>query len=179
MAEITIRVSDRALRITGIVLGGTVLVWVFFYLWSSDVFVPKYRLRMYVPEVAGITIGAPIRLDGIEIGAVDKVRLAQVSASPERGIELVLRVEKRYQNEIRTDSNATLTTADMLGDRYVSIRRGFGGTPIVPDGEITVVPSDQLKLTDVINSFAKKVDCLDEEIRPTADKSSKKPSKTR
>jgi hypothetical protein len=61
----------------------------------------------------------------------------------------------------------------------VSIRRGFGGSPIVPDGEITVVPSDQLKLTDVINSFAKKVDCLDEEIRPTADKSSKKPSKTR
>jgi len=182
MADITIRVSDKVLRISGIFLGGTVLVWVFFYLWSSDVFVPKYRLRMYVPEVAGITIGAPIRLDGIEIGTVDKVRLAQGSASPERRIELVLRVEKRYQNEIRSDSNATLTTVGMLGDRYVSIRRGFGGSPIVPDGEITVVPSDQLKLKDLINSFANKVDCLEEEIPPTADKSpkpSKKPSTTR
>ncbi len=182
MAEITIRISDRALRITGIFLGGTVLVWVFFYLWSSGVFVPKYRLRMYVPEVAGMTIGAPIRLDGIEIGTVDKVRLAQLSASPERRIELVLRIEKRYQNEIRSDSNATLTTEGLLGNRYVSIRRGFGGSPIGPDSEITVVPSDQLKLKDVINSFAKKVDCLDEEIHSTADKSPKppkKPSKTR
>jgi phospholipid/cholesterol/gamma-HCH transport system substrate-binding protein len=123
MAEITIRVSDRVLRITGILLGGTVLVWVFFYLWSSGVFVPKYRLRMYVPEVAGIAIGAPIQLDGIEIGTVDKVRLAQVSASPERRIELVLRIEKRYQNEIRSDSNATLTTEGLLGNRCVSIRR--------------------------------------------------------
>jgi phospholipid/cholesterol/gamma-HCH transport system substrate-binding protein len=128
---------------------------------------------MYVPEVAGITIGAPIRLDGIEIGTVDKVRLAQGSASPERRIELVLRVEKRYQNEIRSDSNATLTTEGLLGNRYVSIRRGFGGSPIGPDGEIAVVPSDQLKLKDLINSFANKVDCLEEEIHPTADKSPK------
>jgi len=182
MAEITIRVSDKVLRISGIFLGGTVLVWVFFYLWSSDVFVPKYRLRMYVPEVAGITIGAPIRLDSIEIGTVDKVRLAQGSASPERRIELVLRVEKRYQNEIRSDSSATLTTEGLLGNRYVSIRRGFGGSPIGPYGEIAVVPSDQLKLKDLINSFANKVDCLEEEIPPTADKSpkpSKKPSTTR
>jgi phospholipid/cholesterol/gamma-HCH transport system substrate-binding protein len=178
LAEITIRVSDRALRITGIFLGGAVLVWVFFYLWSSRVFVPKYRLRMYVPEVAGMGVGAPIRLDGIEVGTVDKVRLAQVSASPERRIELVLRIEKRYQNEIRSDSNAMLTTEGLLGNRYVSIQRGFGGSPIGPDGEITAVPSDQLKLRDVIDSFAKKVDCLNEEMHSAADKSPKPPNKS-
>lgn len=177
MAEITIRVSDRALRITGIFLGGMVLVGVFFYLWSSGVFVPNYRLRMYVPEVAGMTIGAPVRLDGIEVGTVDRVRLAQTPASTERRIELVLRVEKRYQNEIRSDSNATLTTEGLLGNRYVSIQRGSDGSPIGPDGEITVVPSEQLKLKDVINSFAKKVDCMDEEIHPTTDKSPKSPKK--
>jgi phospholipid/cholesterol/gamma-HCH transport system substrate-binding protein len=177
MAEITIRVSDRALRITGIFLGGAVLVWVFFYLWSSHVFVPKYRLRMYVPEVAGMTIGAPVRLDGIEVGTVDKVRLAQVSATPERRIELVLQVENRYQNEIRSDSNATLITEGLLGNRYVSIRRGFGGSPIGPDGEITVVPSDELKLKDVIDSFAKRVACLDQAIQSSTDKSPKPPKK--
>ena len=166
MAEITIRVSDRALRITGIFLGGAVLVWVFSYLWSSHLFVPKYRLRMFVPETAGMTIGARVRLDGIEVGTVGNVRLVQVSASPERRIELVLRIEKRYQNEIRSDSSATLVTEGLLGNRYVSIRRGFGGSPIGPDGEITVVPSDEFKLKDVINSFAKKVDCLDEKNTP-------------
>jgi phospholipid/cholesterol/gamma-HCH transport system substrate-binding protein len=175
MAEITIRVSDRTLKITGIFLGGTVLVGIFFYLWSSGVFVPKYRLRIYVPEAAGVTVGAPIRLDGIEVGAVDRVKLAQAPANTERRIELVLRLEKRYQNEIRSDSNATLITEGLLGNRYVSIQRGFDGSPIGPDGEITVVPSEQLKLKDVINSFAKKVDCLNEEIQSTSDKSPKPP----
>ncbi len=181
MAEITIRVSDRALRITGIFLGVAVLVWVFFYLWSSRVFVPKYRLRMYVTDVAGMTDGAAVRLDGIEVGTVDKVKLAQVSASPERRIELVLRIEKRYQNEIRSESNAMLITEGLLGNRYVSIRRGLGGNPIDPDGEITVVPSNELKLKDVIDSFAKRVNCLNEEIHSAPDKSPKapkKPSKT-
>jgi phospholipid/cholesterol/gamma-HCH transport system substrate-binding protein len=177
MAEITIRISDRALRIMGIFLGGTVLAWAFSYLWSSGVFLPRYRLRMYVPEAAGITSGAPIRLDGIEVGTVDKVNLAQASANTERRIELVMRVEKHYQNEIRSDSNATLITEGLLGNRYVSIQRGFHGNPIGPDGEITVVPSEQLKLKDVINSFEKKVDCLNEEIHSTADKSPRLPKK--
>jgi len=182
MAEITIRISDRALRITGIFLGGIVLVGVFFYLWSSGVFVSNYRLRMYVPEAAGITVGAPIRLDGIEVGAIDKVKLAQTPASMERRIELVLRVEKRYQNEIRSDSNATLITEGLLGKRYVSIQRGFNGSPIGADGEITVVPSEQLKVKDAINSIVKQLDCLGEEIRSAPDKSpkpSKKPSNPR
>jgi ABC-type transporter Mla subunit MlaD len=101
MAEITIGISYRTLRITGIFLGGTVLVWVFYYLLASGIFVPKFRLGMYVPEVAGMTAGAPVRLDGVDVGTVHAVKLAQSSATTERRIEVVLRVEKRYQNEIR------------------------------------------------------------------------------
>jgi len=65
MAEITIRISDKALKIAGITLGSLCLAWVVFHLWSSGSFLPKYRLRVYVPEAAGLAVGAPVVLDGI------------------------------------------------------------------------------------------------------------------
>src|SRR5438045_4342560 len=42
----------------------------------------------------------------------------------------VMRVDKRYQKDILTDSTASLVTEGLLGNRYVNITRGFTGTPI-------------------------------------------------
>jgi phospholipid/cholesterol/gamma-HCH transport system substrate-binding protein len=133
MAEITIRISDRVLRIAGIFLGGISIACVFLFLSSSGLFVPKYQLQVYAAEVQGLSVGSPVLLDGVQVGAVNAITLAQVSASPERRIQLVLRIEKRYQEAIRTDSTATVMTEGLLGNRYVSIQRGFRGKAISPN----------------------------------------------
>lgn len=160
MAEITIRISDRALRIMGICLGGIILVTVFLNLWSSGVFVPKYRLRVYVPDVEGLGVNAQVRLDGVDVGSVHAIELARESASPGRRIELVLRVEKRYQDAIRSDSTATVMTEGLLGNRYVSIHRGFQGSMINSDGEIRFIPTKELRFNDLVGTVEKTVNCL-------------------
>lgn len=178
MAEITIRVSDKALRITGIFLGGIVLVGVLFYLWSSGVFVPKYRLRVYVPEASGLGVNCPVSLDGIDVGSVHAVKIARESASPERRIELVLRVEKRYQDAIRSDSVASMVTEGLLGNRYLNISRGFKGNMISPDGEIPFVPIREFK--DVFGSVDRIINCFQLERNSTENKthvSAETPSK--
>jgi phospholipid/cholesterol/gamma-HCH transport system substrate-binding protein len=157
MAEITIRISDKALKVVGVTLGGSCLVWVVFYICSSGFFVPKYHLRMYVPESEGLAVGAPTRLDGMQVGAVDSIKLVEASATPERRIELTLRVEKPYQDEIRADSTASLTTEGLLGQRYVSIRRGFNGTPIPPGGEIAAAQAQEATIRNLIDSLAKTI----------------------
>jgi phospholipid/cholesterol/gamma-HCH transport system substrate-binding protein len=160
MAEITIRISDKALKIAGIVLGGICLAWVVLYLWSSGFFVPKYRLRMYISEAAELAVGARVRLDGIDVGSVEGINLAGAPATPERRIELVLRIEKRHQDKIRTDSTATLITEGLLGNRYVNILRGFSGSPIPPGGEIAATQTQHVTLKDFIDSLTKRVECL-------------------
>jgi ABC-type transporter Mla subunit MlaD len=52
-----------------------------------------------------------------------------------------IRIDKRYQNDILTDSTAALVTEGLLGNRYVNIQRGYTGTPIkdgqsVPGGDV-------------------------------------------
>jgi len=76
MAEVTIRISDKALRIAGVLLGGAFLVCIFYYLWSSRLFIPKYQLSVYVPDASGLTVHAPVRLDGIQVGSVSAIKLA-------------------------------------------------------------------------------------------------------
>src|ERR1700747_1149406 len=90
MAEVTIRISDRTLRVARILFGGALLVGVFYYLWSSGIFIPKYQLSVYVPDASGLTVHAPVRLDGIQVGSVSAIKLAGASASRSRRIELVV-----------------------------------------------------------------------------------------
>jgi TonB family protein len=160
MAEITIRVSDKALRIIGFLLCGAILLWFLFSLLSSGFFLPKYQLSLYVPEVAGLGVHASVRLDGVEIGSVTAIRLAGETANPERRIELVLRVEKAYQNSILSDSKATLASEGLLGNRYVNITRGLDGTVIKPGAEIPFMPSEVLTLKDSLDLLGKTVDCI-------------------
>ena len=129
------------LRVGLFVLVGIFVVAVaIFYVTGAGVLGPKYRLRTYLPEVEGLTVGAPVRLVGIEVGNVDAIRVAphtpQRPPDPRRSIELVLRIDRRYQPEIRTDSTAGLITEGLLGNRYVSIQRGFVGTPLQDNQEI-------------------------------------------
>jgi len=53
-----------------------------------------------------------------------------------KNIEVMLRVERHYQNDILTDSVASLVTEGLLGNRYVNITRGLTGTPIPDSGII-------------------------------------------
>jgi phospholipid/cholesterol/gamma-HCH transport system substrate-binding protein len=170
MAEITIRISDRLLKVVGILLVGTFVVWVNFHLWSSGFYQPKYRLKTYIAEAAGLPVGTPVRLDGFDVGTVQAINLAEKSASPERRIELVLRVEKRHQDKIRRDSSAGLITEGLFGQRYVEINRGFSGVPLSEGEEIPALPSGQIIKDDFVNSVGKFADCLKEAESPGAGK---------
>src|SRR5260370_14452484 len=53
-----------------------------------------------------------------------------------------MRVDRRYQSDILTDSTASLVTEGLLGNRYVNITRGFTGTPL---GDAGVIPGAEEK----------------------------------
>jgi ABC-type transporter Mla subunit MlaD len=88
MPEITIRISDKALKIVLAALGTIFLVWGFVHLWSLGTFRPKYQIQMFVPETKGVQVGATVRLDGMPIGSVSRVELADGSTDLNRRIAM-------------------------------------------------------------------------------------------
>jgi phospholipid/cholesterol/gamma-HCH transport system substrate-binding protein len=127
------------LRVGVFVLVGILVVMVgIFYVTGTGFLGAKYRLVTYLPEVDGLATGAKVTLDGVEVGNVDAIQIAKPKAGQpsdtKRSVEVVLRVSRDFQNDIRSDSAATLLTQGFLGDRLVTVQRGYTGK-VLQDGE--------------------------------------------
>jgi phospholipid/cholesterol/gamma-HCH transport system substrate-binding protein len=166
------------LRVGLFVLAGAVLLAVvIFYVTGGGGWGPKYRLRAFLPEVDGLTIGAPVRVDGVEVGNVEKIAIAVPkpgeTASKDRNIEVDLRVQKTFQSYIRSDSSAGLVTEGLLGNRYVDIDRGYVGHVLANDEEISAREERALKeiversadLMDNLNSITKQASTVLTDVR--------------
>jgi phospholipid/cholesterol/gamma-HCH transport system substrate-binding protein len=123
-----------------VLVGLSVLAAGIFYVTGAGTLGPKYRIVTYLPEVSLLSNGAPVRLDGVEVGNVESIRLAPRTpgkvSDRNRNIEVVMRVGKHYENDILTDSVASLVTEGLLGNRYVSISRGITGVPLKDGQEV-------------------------------------------
>ena len=89
---------------------------------SQGLFTPKIRLKVYFENAEGLREGAPVSLQGVEIGNV--TRLSIVSDRPAAPVEVVLRVTTKYTANLRKNSVAVLSTKGALGETYVDITGG-------------------------------------------------------
>src|SRR5689334_2294958 len=123
-----------------VLVGLSVLAAGIFYVTGAGTIGPKYRLITYLPEVSGLANGAPVRLDGVEVGNVESIRLAPrvpgKARDKNKNIEVVMRVSKQYEKDILTDSAASLVTEGLLGNRYVNISLWNTDAPLKDDQEV-------------------------------------------
>ena|SRR5580692_1484482 len=153
-----------------VLVGLLILAVAIFYVTGAGFLGPKYRLKTYLPEVSGLATGAPVRLDGVEIGNVEKIRLVprQAGKPPDRmhNIEVDIRIDSRYQADVLTDSTATLVTEGLLGNRYVNVQRGYTGVPLkegqaIPGAEEKAIKEVVERSADVLANLK----ALSEEIQ--------------
>jgi phospholipid/cholesterol/gamma-HCH transport system substrate-binding protein len=145
-----------------VLVGLLVLATAIFYVTGAGVLGPKYHLKTYLPEVAGLATGAAVRLDGVEVGNVDRIALVphERGKPPDKmhNVEIGMKLDRRFQNDILTDSVATLVTEGLLGNRYVNIQRGYTGVPLtdgqaVPGGEEKAIKEVVERSADVLGNL--------------------------
>jgi phospholipid/cholesterol/gamma-HCH transport system substrate-binding protein len=141
-----------------------------FYVTAPGILGPKYGLKTYLPEVASLSNGAPVRLDGVEIGNVDGIKIVprtkDKAPDKNRNIEVDMRVDKKFREYILTDSTASLVTEGLLGNRYVNVTRGIMGLPIQDSGEIKGTEEKAMK--EVVERSAEvlgNLNALSEDVR--------------
>ena len=109
----------------------------------------KLTVRSYFENSAGLKVGAPVNLEGVTIGNVKSIRIA-----PERKltpVEVVMRINKKYQPVLHTDSKTSLETIGVLGDTVVDINSKFATGGQVQDGA-ELPTTESPNLSDVIKS---------------------------
>lgn len=104
---------------------------------TSDIFT-------YFDDSANMAIAAPVTLNGITIGKVAHVGLSG-SNQPGRIIKVTMQLEDKYLPSIPVDSLAVITAGNLLGTKYVNIKKGRSAQTIGKNGEI---PSQALTTID-------------------------------
>jgi phospholipid/cholesterol/gamma-HCH transport system substrate-binding protein len=108
-------------------------VAVFFISGQGGFFTQHYTLKAYLPEAGDLREGAQVRLAGIAVGNVTKIKISPFT-DKQRAVELDLKIARTFQNEIRADSLASVETVGLLGDGYVNITRGAPGQEVIAEG---------------------------------------------
>ena len=95
-------------------------------------FESKYDLVAEFTEVGGLIEGATVRLAGVQVGRVTSVVLPP---QPGGKVRVTMTVARRFQDRIRRNSEARISTQGLLGDKIVEITIGSPGAPTLGPGE--------------------------------------------
>jgi phospholipid/cholesterol/gamma-HCH transport system substrate-binding protein len=117
-------------------------------------FARRYVVKALMSDVNGLKPGAPVRLGGVEVGTVTRVGFA----GEEGGglVEVTMRLDKRVMGRITTESQATLGSLGLLGEKAVDVTSSTRGTRIEDGGLVRAAAEDPFKglLSDASESTA-------------------------
>lgn len=112
---------------------------------NNPLFRSSVDVYTYFSDSFGMLPGAtPVRLNGILIGEVSDIELSG-EPDPTRMVRVTLAIDEDSLGLITTDSEARLTQANLLGSRYVNIRRGLAPQTIPEGGEVLSSSTTELE----------------------------------
>jgi len=137
------------------------------WLASGGAFQKKYDIYLALvgESVAGLSVSAPVKYRGVDVGKVQDIRLDP--ANPEQ-VRLLFAIERG--TPVKEDTEAVLKTQGLTGIAYVELDGGSAASPLLrakaPGAypEIRTKPSLSARLENVITRVLAKLDSTGESV---------------
>lgn len=127
------------LKTGGVALGAVALLMFLVYVMTSasGVGFLSHRLTIisYFDDALGLKPGAAVTLEGITIGTVKTVTVVATPEHKAAPVQIVMKLDTKYQYDLHTDSTVSLVTAGVLGDTGLDISSQFAVGPQLRDGD--------------------------------------------
>lgn len=108
---------------------------------SSD----QYVVQAAFSSVGSLKVGDPVKVAGVDVGEVRDIRLADFNALAELGVDNSVKLPK--------DTIASIQSASLLGDVYVSLSPGAAEDDLAPGDRIQRT-EPALSITELISKYA-------------------------
>jgi phospholipid/cholesterol/gamma-HCH transport system substrate-binding protein len=120
----------------GLLVGAGFIV----FMGGSTSFGGETHVKTIFKDVRGLNVGAPVYLAGIQIGRVSDFEFPDghsnnVQDDTGQAIVTVLSIYKEHLSRIRADSEASISTMGVLGDKVIVISPGSKDAPPIKKGE--------------------------------------------
>lgn len=120
-SEKQVKWSQLKVGLTVIFATVTLAVLVFLMTSTTGLFTRKFIVHAFVDNAGGLAVGAPVRLEGVDIGNVTGI---QVVADPKRRlapVDVRMKITTKYEPIMRNDCEVSLNTAGVLGQVFVDL----------------------------------------------------------
>jgi phospholipid/cholesterol/gamma-HCH transport system substrate-binding protein len=141
--------SELRVGLTVLFAAVTLTVLIFLMSGTTGMFTPKISLKSYFDNASGLRLGAPVRLEGVDIGNVEAIRI--VNNKPLTPVEVTMKVSSTFKYALRKDSITTLNTAGVLGETYVDIDSAQAKAGLAENGDVLPI-IDRPDFQDVVRS---------------------------
>jgi|YNPBryantNP2012_1023418.scaffolds.fasta_scaffold01293_11 phospholipid/cholesterol/gamma-HCH transport system substrate-binding protein len=106
----------------------------------------SYEIHALFSSISGLKEGANVEMAGVKIGTVKRVTL-----DPQRyEADVYLTINKDVR--ITSDAIASIKTAGIIGDKYISISQG-GASTYLTDGQVITETESALDLEALISKY--------------------------
>ena len=147
-----------------IVASVTLMILIFLMSGTGGWFTHKIILKSYFDNSSGLRNGAPVRLQGVDIGNVNGIRV--VPGKPLTPVEVTMKVNTKYHFELRKDSVTSLSTAGVLGETYIDIDSSMAKGPEAQSGD-TLTTREHPDIQDVVRSSQSTLQNMDALLKRT------------
>ncbi len=130
-----------------IFIGSALLVIGIFMLGNKEaLFKPTFIVKAYFHNVEGLRNGSPVKLSGIDAGAVQDIKVVGDTVSL---IEVEMRLLEEIAHFIRVDTQAEIQTEGLVGNKFVSLKIGDSQSELVQDGGV-IQAKEPVSFADII-----------------------------
>jgi phospholipid/cholesterol/gamma-HCH transport system substrate-binding protein len=102
---------------------------------SHGLFKSRTDIYTYLDDSAAVAIGSPVRLNGIDVGRISAVTLSG-SNEPNRIVRITMEIDNEFMPSIPSDSEATIAAENLLGTKYINIRKGHSTMTVQRGAEL-------------------------------------------
>ncbi len=115
----------------------------------QQLFTRHTRYHTDFRNVTGLQIGAPVQLNGVTVGFVERIDLP--TEPEDQRVTVRFTVNEIYTERIRLDTRASITTTGLLGDKFLEIRGGSSHLERIYEGSL-VPGKDAAEVAEFVSS---------------------------
>jgi phospholipid/cholesterol/gamma-HCH transport system substrate-binding protein len=127
--------SELRVGLTVIFASLVLAILLFLMSGTGGFFSTRITLVSFFDNAEGLREGAPVRLNGVDIGNVTAIRIVPDKDKQITPVEIVMKVGTKYRFNLRRDSLTSLDTAGVLGETYIDIDSSQAIAALAQDGD--------------------------------------------
>jgi len=127
--------SQLRVGITVIIASLTLGFLLFLMSGTSGLLTPRITVKAYFDNAEGLRPGAPVRLSGVDIGNVSRIRIVSSKDKQLTPVGVTMKISTKYNDSMRRDSEISLETAGVLGETYLDIDSSQAVGGLLQDGD--------------------------------------------